>query len=456
MNTKDLIELYNIINNDLDRLWGFYEFTIKNVEDMRRALESINEDYKTTSAEVIEKLYYHYVNSEPSQQYLTRIFDEMQQGMAPEEKAPMILELMDNNVFMDIQKILSKEDKFALLDKIDTVDEEKRSKYMYYTVADIDVFDYINENGKNKDILVDEAIKKYGHNLNKIAAIALYLDDEYYKALICISKKIKPTEVITEIKDDYIRSRIILNKDYIDSFGFDKSQDFIDLLKEYQASKKILEQLETEEEKTGFICSLKDNDMKMEFLKSIQKKDNRDKIIGSLENSIDSDLQAEVTLVQKMITEYFEDTLGENFTQDKRERMQMTFKISDVYFNNTLPSNVNGRAYAYHNIININSRLKGNSKRIVPCLIHENGHLFSNFSSKETEYVNGGSLQIEEGTQDLLEEKVINHYLEKHGRVELNGRDLRLDYPYISSSAYSKEAGWQRTMLYPLKESRNR
>lgn len=456
MNTKELIQMYNMLNNTSDRIWAFYEFPINNVEDMRRALETLNEDYKNISTEMLEEIYNFYESSEYFSNYMAKRIGEAQQGLNPEEKANMILELMDNNVFVDLQKILSEEDKFAFLDKIDTVNEDKRSQYMYYTVADINVFDYINENGKNKDILVDEAIKKYGHNLNKIAAIALYLDDEYYKALICISKKIKPTEVITEIKDDYIRSRIILNKDYIDSFGFDKSQDFIDLLKEYQASKKILEQLETEEEKTGFICSLKDNDMKMEFLKSIQKKDNRDKIIGSLENSIDSDLQAEVTLVQKMITEYFEDTLGENFTQDKRERMQMTFKISDVYFNNTLPSNVNGRAYAYHNIININSRLKGNSKRIVTCLIHENGHLFSNFYSKETEYLNGGSIQIEEGTQDLLEEKVINHYLEKHGRVELNGRDLRLDYPYISSSAYSKEAGWQRTMLYPLKESRNR
>lgn len=456
MNTKELIEFYNIINDVFDRLWGSYELPINNVEDMRRALETLNEDYKNISTEVIGKTYNYYNKPEIFPNYMAKIIGEAQQGLKPEEKAAMILELIDNNVFIDIQKILSKEDKFAFLDKIDTVDEEKRTQYMSYTVSELDVLDYINENGKNKEILVDEAIKIYGNDLNKIAAIAIYLDNEYYKALICISKKINPTEVITDIKDDYIRSRIILNKSYIDDFGFDKSQDFIDLLKEYQASKKILEQLETEEEKTGFICSLKDNDMKMEFLRSIKEKDNRNKIIGSLENSIDSGLQAEVTLVQKMITEYFEDTLGENFTQDKRERMQMSFNISDVYFNNTLPSNVNGRAYAYHNIININSRLKGNSKRIIPCLIHENGHLFSNFFSKETEYVNGGSIQIEEGTQDLLEEKVINHYLEKHGRIELDGRDLRFDYPYISFSAYSKEAGWQRTMLYPLKESRNR
>lgn len=58
----------------------------------------------------------------------------MQQNLNSKEKAEAILELMDNNIFINVKSILLEEDKNVLLDRIDTIEENKRSENMAYCV----------------------------------------------------------------------------------------------------------------------------------------------------------------------------------------------------------------------------------------------------------------------------------------------------------------------------------
>lgn len=69
----------------------------------------------------------------------------------------------------------------------------------------IDVLNYINKDGKNKDLLIDELIKVYRTDLPAIIVASNYLKDESDRAKICIKLGIMPNEIITNIEDKYIR-----------------------------------------------------------------------------------------------------------------------------------------------------------------------------------------------------------------------------------------------------------
>lgn len=450
MTTKDLIKLYHVIVEDIVKVFAYTPYKNVDVNTIRSVLERINGEYTKLPNEIVEAVYNCWNEPADTQECILREFDKMQQNLNSEEKAEAILELMDNNIFINVKSILLEEDKNVLLDRIDTIEENKRSENMAYCVMPIDVLKYINKDGKNKDLLIDELIKVYRIDLPSIIVASNYLKDESDRAKICIKLGIMPNEIITNIEDKYIRSRIILNIAYISLYGTENMNYYLNSLEQYKIAKEKLSILSSEEEKTVFICSLKDNEMKIAFLEAINEKKNREKIIDSLENSIDPNLQSEVNLVQTMIKEFFEDSLGEEFTQDKKEKMQMVFNKSRVYYSDNLAPDIMGIANCMFDILNVNSRIRGNTSIVIANLMHEYGHLFSNFNAKETACLNGGCKEVEEGTQDLFEEMVINHYLEKYGSIELDGKKIKMEYPYVSFTAYIKENAWQRTMLYAL------
>lgn len=298
--------------------------------------------------------------------------------------------------------------------------------------------------------LIVEAIQSASYNYEKTISICKGFHSDYPIAIVCLNINEAPNALLPYITDDYIRSLVIKNS----SEEKDIVKENLDLLQEYRDAVTKLLKTDNEQERTDYICNLKDNDMKTQLLKSVKNKKNRKKIIESLESQVTSEIASEVKLVQKMITEFFEDTLGENLTADKREVMEIVFNRTNVILDESLSFEVNAKSYYLPNVIGMNSRNKGNTIEFINKLIHEYGHMFSNFRAKETMYISGYCKKLEEGTQDVFSEMVINHYIEKHGNVlELEDKKVRIHYPFISFSAYDSENALQRTLLYPLEKT---
>lgn len=447
MNTKEFLLLQKIIMNDVYKLED-----IDGIDAIRKQLGEMQEEYQNLSDEVLQEVYEYYSEEPPYLNFLYKNLRKVIDELPQEERAEGVFELLRNNIGLDMQSILKEEDKYLILDKINAIDPEQRNLFLSYICTEEDVLNYINIDGTNKEILLDEMIKIYGSNTNRLIGFCRYLKDDYIKAEVCISCNIHDKNILAGITDDYIRSRIILNANDTVNSNQKNKQRYLDSLKEYKQMKERLEEIDDESKKAELICSIKENDMKIQFLKGIKENENRDKIIKSLEGSISPEIESANNLVQKMITEFFEDSLGEDFSKDKREKMEMVFRRSTISYKKIENVNTSAITYNCNDIVNVNIRLRGNNARVIQNLTHEYGHLFSNFSSKETEYFSAGSEAIEEGTQDLFSEMVINHYLEKHGKIELDGKKVRIDYPFTSFSSYDKENAWQRTIMYALEK----
>lgn len=302
--------------------------------------------------------------------------------------------------------------------------------------------------------LITEAIQEASNDFEKTISICKRFSSSYPIATVCLKINEAPAELLPYISDDYIRSLVIKNRSYFKIWEKDISEENLDLLQEYRETVTKLLKTDDEQERTDNICKLQDNDMKIQLLKLVKDKQNRKKIIESLKNQVTPEIASEVNFVQKMITEFWEDTLGENLTADKREVIEMVFNRTNVKLDESLPFEVNGRSHTFHNLIRMNPKQRGNTIGVIKNLLHEYGHMFSNFHAKETTYTNGYCLPFEEGTQDLFSEMVINHYIEKHGNIlELEDKKVKVRYPFISFSAYDPENALQRTILYSLEKT---
>jgi len=347
-----------------------------------------------------------------------------------------ILEKISNKnlLFDNFDKIESNWVKIRLIDKVFKFEE---------------IIEYINKNSKNKDEIIKICS---GLVLKEQMDIFLnYIDNDIDRAkfLFFIPNKEKyKTYMLPYIKSSYLRTQVVKTlTEY--SYVFEKDE-LLNNINNYYEVKKQYDKLKNEEEKTNFIIDLKNHNLKLELLEDIKDKEKRNLIINSLEANIDSDIKPQVELVQKMIEEYFEDTLGDKFDDNKKEKMQIVFNKTDVFFKK-LENNVNGTMYHLFDKIAISDRHKYNNNLLFGFLIHEYEHAFSNYNFKNINYLNENG--IEEGTADLFADLVINHYLEKHQKIELNGKNLRIEYPYISKSGYDFENAWQRTILYGLQKS---
>ena len=134
MTTKDLIKLYHVIVENLDKVFAYTPYKNVDVNTIRSVLERINLEYTKLPNEIVEAVYNGWKEPADTQECILREFDKMQQNLNSKEKAEAILELMDNNIFINVKSILLEEDKNVLLDRIDTIEENKRSENMAYCV----------------------------------------------------------------------------------------------------------------------------------------------------------------------------------------------------------------------------------------------------------------------------------------------------------------------------------
>ena len=184
-------------------------------------------------------------------------------------------------------------------------------------------------------------------------------------------------------------------------------------------------------------------------MNKIKNKQNRNKIIQSFKSYISPELKPEVELVQQMIREFWQDMLGKKFDAEKKERLEIIFKQTDIFFESE-DCDYKGKALNLHNEIYINDNVKKDIMLEIEVLIHEYGHCLSDANLYNSIYNN--NLLLEEGTQNLLCEMVINHYLEKHGEVKLNGRKIPYQYPVVVDNSYEFNDGWQKTILYAMRK----
>lgn len=448
MNTKDIISVYEIIKNEYYQLqYKFGQSDKTTVQDVKKYLEEQSFYRHTDLSDDVVNIIHNYIKFNFDNDFLQNKTIETIRNLPPQEQMTSIIEFMKNRIRLNLKDVLSKEEKVQLLDNLNNISEEDmayRNTFLYLIADPKEMADYINSNGKNKNLILEDCIKDY----NNATSVVKELNDDFDKANICIELCINDPELLKDIKDSYLRSLILTNETYARENQIDYKKQALDLLEYYKEAKSKFEKLGTEEEKTELVMSLKDNDMKIEFLKSIKNKENRTKIIDSLKNEVSPELKSKVDLVQKMITEFFEDSLGKDFTDEKKERMEMTFKRTDIKYSDDLEPESFGISRYYFNDILMNTRMANNTSKMLQFLVHEYGHMLSNFHGKEYKYFSGNSNIIEEGTQDLFAEMVINHYLEKHGSIELDGKKVRMDYPIEYYSGYDIENGWQRTILY--------
>ena len=160
-------------------------------------------------------------------------------------------------------------------------------------------------------------------------------------------------------------------------------EEFKSNISEYQKINEQIKKITDENEKTDFITCLEDNDLKLEFLKQIEIKENRNQIIKSLTRDIDSRIEPQVELVEKMIREFFEDKIGNYLSEEQKEKLDIAFAKTSVMFEH-LPNSTNGIAYNLEDCISISARHCNNLSKTILFLLHEYGHIFSikNLSTK--------------------------------------------------------------------------
>lgn len=388
-----------------------------------------------------------YAKSTDRNEYLKECIEREFSNMSTEKMCMQLIDLMNNGIYDEVffnsaQKIGV--DAKILLDNIDNLNESAKNRIISMVKFE-DILNYINENGSQKESVLKWASEiKYDDEMLQKIIDGLQADSDKAKVIILSnvvddSKKDK----LYTIENSFFRNLIVKQtSEYVY-----KRDELITQIDEFKKIRGEFEELETEEEKAEFITTLNNYDMRLELLSNIKKRENRDLVINSFECEIDPDLKPQVELVQKMIRNYFEDTLQDKFDEEKRERMEIVFNKSDVVFKD-LEGQTNGRASYLFDSIQISTRHKNNINKTLGFLIHEYEHLFSRYEFKTK--ASRISHTIDEGTADLFADLVINHNLEKYGKIELNGRRVRVDSPYETYSGYDFENAWQRTILYGL------
>ena len=399
-------------------------------------VSSIEDVYKFVSAETISFVE-ECLNSEKPDDYLRDRIREDYSKMTPEEILQNLEEFFDNNVY-DKEILQDIPDKFYILEN--TNDNAKN--HLLHYMPEEDLYKYINEDGKASDSIIDAISKSKDFSVLFNSMVAIKSDFNRAKILL----KSSYVEALFFIEDKYYRSQIIKQ-------SLENSPDKTKLLDEMNKYNVYLEEIKSfkdEKSKAEYISKIEDKNMKLSLLSQVQGKENRDIIINSFEGKIDPNIKSLNELAQTMIREFFEDTLGDKFTDDKKEKLEIILNMSEVEYG-VLEQNVNGIAEHFYKHITISNRHQDSLNRNLGFLIHEYEHLLS-----VSEYFHTKEMpvhSIEEGMADLFSDLVINHYLDKHQNIELDGKSLRIDKPYTTHSGYDMENAWVRTMVAGLESS---
>ena len=262
-----------------------------------------------------------------------------------------------------------------LLDKIDTVN----INYQINLLPLIDkekTFQYINENGKSSDIIIQYLSKCDSILLLEEAMKSILSDYNRAKILVQGGSDV----LLPYITDQYYRTQIVKSHSELD---FDE-QELIDEMEQYNSHLNYIKTLDDDKSRAEYIAKIEDKDIKQSLLTEISEKKNRDFVINSFSRYVDPQIASLDNLSQTMIREFFEDTLGNIFTDDKKERLEIIFKRSDVAFAN-LELNTNGKANHVFKSIEISNARKNNTNRNLGFLVHEYSHLLSMFDFAYTE-----------------------------------------------------------------------
>ena len=190
------------------------------------------------------------------------------------------------------------------------------------------------------------------------------------------------------------------------------------------------------------------NILKKSLLKTeIKSPSNRMRVIDSIDREVSPKLKEEVKLAQKMIFEFIRDNSEGKFKTKAEEILYTIFKGTDVIYDEN---------YNHPGVFqNTLDRIKMNAFKLedklyrLEILLHEYGHSIRAYSKRKNI---GKAEEIEEGTQNIFAQEVINHYLKKHGSIELRGERLDAIYPVKVTNNYIDYESWMKTFMY-LNES---
>lgn len=372
-------------------------------------------------------------------------------GKSPEELSQELEEfLTDVECYGDLVKAIP--DLKLVLDKLETLSDDEKFTLLSNIPQEY-LIKYINDKGQASDeILVFLANPNY-HMFDSTSQFLEFrtntmesLDSDLNRAKILLFGG--DITFLPYIQDLYYRNQIVKAKS---EFNF-STEDLLGEIEIYNAHLKKLSEIEDENARAEYISTIEDNDMKQALLETLEEKDNRMLVIESFLREVDPEIASLDELVRTMITEFFEDRLGENYTDEKRERLQNVFARTDVCFEE-LYQTENGKANHVLKRTSISNKHKNSINRNIGFLIHEYAHHFSFFDYSYT--ADGTCTDIEEGMADTFSDLVVNHYLSRHKYVILDGKKVRIDSPYFTYSGYDTENAWARTMLAGL-ESKGR
>ena len=435
--------LYSEVKRIKEELLFSDYYNSENIEEIKNYLLSAG---KTTSYQSLDEVLSVVVElnaakNRGNETYLKdRLTKEFSQ-MEPDKAKDTIQGYVDNNV-LDKNVLGSFPSADYFINMFNSLESEEEK---HKIIGEIDISDlarYIDESGdKAKDLM------KFMSKTSDIIVFDSLIracKNPHAKFEMIANKEENRVIWIGDVEDPYHRYLLI---EQIEKTFEDEPEELLEEKKEYDRYKEELEKIEDEREKAIFISKIEDKHIKDVFLSNIKNKENRTFIINSYSRKVDDDLKEVDELAQKMIREYFEDTLGEDFTVEKREILERLLKSTDVVLSK-LDDNYNGRAYRCGRRIVIKEENRNYFNLVLGYLIHEYSHILS---GRDYPYIGENpNHTMEEGMADAFADIVVNHYLKKHERVELNGKTLRISNPYQTYSDYHYEAAIPRTILAGL------
>lgn len=479
MNIKELIKAIKLIESEEEKLKSI---GIDSYEQLETYLKE--KGYQLLNSEI--QFFYQYIKSNFNKQVIVDSYLQILQKMSLEDKLQTILLMNSNEIYFSSNRILSEEERKMALDYLDKVPKEERSKFIEIVSSIENSIKYINSNGKNKFLVMDAEIER-AKNRDKmkdekeekmernicffLEKFARNLENPVDIAIFAIKTQVTSDSIKIKVNDEYLLrllqiALLHLNNEEekieitflkkIGKIGCNVQEldrkDIIDILvelaKEYEEIKQKLSEFPSEEEKTNFLISIDNEYIKKSLLKTeIKSPSNRVRVIDSIDREVSPELKEEVKLAQKMIFEFVSDN-SENIFKAKAEEILYTiFRGTDVIYD----ENYNHSGVCQNTL----DRIKMNDFKLedklyrLEILLHEYGHAIRKYSKRKNI---GKAKEIEEGTQNIFAQEVINHYLKKHGYIELRGERLDAIYPVKVSNNYIDYESWMKTFMY-LNES---
>lgn len=401
-------------------------------------------------------------------------------------KIQAILLMNSHEIYISLNRILSEDERKMAFDYLDKVPEEERSKFIQIVSSIENSIKYINSNGKNKYLVMDAEIERT-KNRDKmkdekeeemekntcffLEKFARNLENPVDIAIFAIKAQVTSDSIERKVNDEYLLRLLQIALPHLNDgeenieiaflkkigkIGEDVQdldrKDIIDILvglaKEYEGIKQKLSEFPSEEEKTNFLISIDNEYIKKSLLKTeIKSPSNRMRVIDSIDREVSPELKEEVKLAQKMIFEFIRDNSEGKFKTKAEEILYTIFKGTDVIYDEN---------YNHPGVFqNTLDRIKMNAFKLedklyrLEILLHEYGHSIRAYSKRKNI---GKAEEIEEGTQNIFAQEVINHYLKKHGSIELRGERLDAIYPVKVTNNYIDYESWMKTFMY-LNES---